>query len=191
MRRGVTALGLTAMLSLGVLGASAIPAGAAKSPVKLSGTVNDEGTKDVSKKSDATLDMELDNFYFGPTFVKAKKGETITLEVENESTAPHTFTSDALGVDEQVSPGQSASIEITVPSSGNAFLFYCRFHQGAGMQGALFTKAGAKVTTSAGAGAGSNTGSNTGSTSSGSGSSGSSGSSGTSGASGASGAYGY
>ena len=176
MRRGVTALGLTAMLTLGVLGASVLPAGAAKSPVKLSGTVNDEGTKDVSKKSSATLDVELDNFSFGPTFVKAKKGETITLELENESAAPHTFTSDVLGVDEQVSPGQSASVEITVPSSGNAFRFYCRFHQSAGMQGAVFTKAGAKVSTATGAG--SNTGNGSGGADSG-------------GSSGASGGYGY
>ena len=179
MRRTATALGLTAMLSLGVLGASALPAAAAKRPVKLSGTVNVEGTKNVSKKSAATVATELDNFYFSPTFVKAKKGETITFELENESTAPHTFTSDALGVDEQVSPGDSAEVEITVPTTGKAFLFYCRFHQSSGMQGAVFTKAGAKVSTSAGANA------NT------SGSSGREGGSGSSGSSGSSGGYGY
>ena len=181
MRRTATALSLTAMLSLGVLGTSAIPAAAAKSPVKLSGTVNNEGTKDVSKKSSATLTMALENFSFGPTFVKAKKGETVTLELENDSTAPHTFTSDALGVDEEVSPGQSATVEVTVPTTGNAFLFYCRFHQGGGMQGAVFTKAGAKVSASAGANA--TTGSNS--------TSGSNSDTGSSGTSGPAGGYGY
>jgi len=158
MRRTATALGLTAMLSLGMLAATALPAAAVKAPVKVSGTINVEGTKDVSKKSNASVDMALDNFSFGPTFVKAKKGKAVTIELENVSTAPHTFTSDVLGVDEQVSPGQSASVEITLSASGKAFLFYCRFHQGAGMQGAVFTKAGAKVSTAADAG--SNTGSN-------------------------------
>ena len=63
--------------------------------MKLSGTVNIEGTADVSKKTSPTLEMELDNFYFEPTFVKAKKGETITFDLTNEGSAPHTFTSDA------------------------------------------------------------------------------------------------
>jgi plastocyanin len=131
-----------------VVGLTGGAAAAAKQPVKLSGTVNVHGNRDVSTSSDAELEMELDNFYYGPTFVKAKAGQTITLELENEGSAPHTLTSDALGVDEELKPGQSASVEITVPSSGKAFLFFCRFHEAAGMKGAVYVKKGAKVTSS-------------------------------------------
>ena len=145
MRRGATSLGVLVLVTAGVLGLGSLPAGAAEKPVKLSGTVNVQGNKDVSKKADAELDMELDNFYFGPTFVKAKAGQTVTLELENEGSAPHTFTSRTLDVDEEVSPGDSTTVEITIPSSGKAFRFFCRFHEGSGMQGAVYTTSGAKV----------------------------------------------
>ena len=81
---------------------------ATKAPVKLGQKVNVKGTKDVSSKSTAKLDMELDDKYFAPTFIKAKAGEKITLEMENEGSLPHTFTSDGLAVDEQVDPGKKA-----------------------------------------------------------------------------------
>ena len=160
MRRVVIPLAVAAVvLTLGAGPATA----ASKKPVKLEGTVNVHGTKDVSKKSSATLAVELDDFYFGPTFIKAKAGEKVTLELENEGNAPHTFTSDKLGVDEQVAPGDSATLEITVPSSGAAFRFFCQFHEGQGMQGAVFTKSGGSVTaagaTSGGSGSSSSSGS--------------------------------
>jgi plastocyanin len=146
MRRALATTALVAV-AVGLVGGGSSWA-ATKKPVRLSGTVNVEGKADVSRSSDAELEMELDNFYFGPTFVKAKAGQTITLELENEGSAPHTFTSDALGVDEEVASGQSASVEITVPSSGKAFLFFCRFHDAAGMKGAVYVKKGAKVPSS-------------------------------------------
>jgi plastocyanin len=145
MRRAVVAAAV-AVLTIGVVGGAT--AWAATKPVKLSGTVNVHGKDDVSRSSDAELEMELDNFYFGPTFVKVKAGQTISLELENEGSAPHTLTSDALGVDEELEPGQTASVEITVPSSGKAFRFFCRFHEAAGMQGAVYVKKGVKVPSS-------------------------------------------
>ena len=98
---------------------------AAKAPVKLGQKVNVKGTKDVSSKSSAKLDMELDDKYFAPTFIKAKAGEKITLEMENEGNLPHTFTSDGLAVDQQLDPGKSAKLTFTVPSDGQVFQFHC------------------------------------------------------------------
>ena len=119
------------------------PAGAKTSkPVSVDGKVNVKGTKDVSSKSAATIDMEADDYYFGPTFVKVKPGEKVTIELENEGNASHTFTSDSLGVDEQVAAGKKAKFTVTVPSDGTAFEFHCSFHQDMGMQGAFFTKKG-------------------------------------------------
>ena len=87
--------------------------------------VNIKGTKDVSSKSSATIEEELDDKYFDPTFIKAKAGEKITFEVENEGNLPHTFTSDELSVDKQVKPGKSAKFTVTVPSDGAVFQFHC------------------------------------------------------------------
>ncbi len=102
----------------------------------LKGKVNDHGTKTVA--DGATVEVELDDDYFGPTFIKAKAGAHITLEIKNEGKLKHTFTMDKPKVDEELAPDASKKVSITVPS-GAAAPFHCRFHQDAGMQGALVT----------------------------------------------------
>ena len=114
--------------------------------MKLGQKVNVKGTKDVSSKSTAKLDMELDDFYFAPTFVKAKAGEKITLEIENEGNAPPHVHVRRAGVDQQVDPGKSAKLTFTVPSDGQVFQFHCTFHESTGMVGGVYTKAGASAT---------------------------------------------
>ena len=113
-------------------------------PVTLEGEVDDHGTEDLSGEDDATLELEADDFYFAPTFVKGEPGGTITVQVTNEGDAPHTFTIDDQEIDEEVQAGESAEAEVTVPEDG-AIRFYCRFHTAGGMQGAVFTKEGAEV----------------------------------------------
>jgi plastocyanin len=116
--------------------------GSAKAPVTLGGTVNNKGTKDISGDGASTeLKAELDNFYIEPTFVKVAAGQKIKIELENEGSVAHTFTSPKLGVDKEVPPGEDATVEVTVPANGNA-PFFCRFHRDNGMQGAMFTAAG-------------------------------------------------
>jgi plastocyanin len=126
--------------------ASSSPAGSASSaaganPVSLPGTVNEPKVGDATSGS---IDVELDDFYFGPSFIKAKPGQTLTLKLKNDGTKAHTFTSAALKVDETLQPGQSVEKPVTLPSSG-ATEFHCSFHQGQGMQGAFFFKAGDTV----------------------------------------------
>jgi plastocyanin len=127
--------------------------GGSDTPVELSGEVTNEGEADVAADGDAVdLEVELDDFYFKPTFIKAKEGQTITVELRNEGQTNHTFTNDDLGIDEEVAPDDTATVEVTVPA--DTFAFYCRFHQGRGMQGAIYTEAGAAVTGSGGSGGG-------------------------------------
>jgi plastocyanin len=120
--------------------AAGSPAGGA--PVALAGTVNDHGSKDLGTATET--EIELDDFYFGPTYVRARPGTTLTIELENEGDAPHTFTIDGLGVDQTVQPGAKAEATVTLPASG-AVRFYCRFHQGQGMQGAFYFQPGDTV----------------------------------------------
>jgi len=143
MRRLLILVAVSA-LAVGLVGIGAAGAKTSK-PVTLDGKVNVKGTKDLSGKSVAALELEADDYYFSPTFVKVKPGEKVTITFKNEGNAPHTFTSDTLGVNKQVSPGKSAKVTITVPSTGEAFQFHCDFHGSMGMQGAFFTKVGAKV----------------------------------------------
>ena len=102
-------------------------------PVSVAGTTNDHGTKAATND----LEMEADDFYFGPTFVKATAGQTFSIELRNDGETPHTFTSTALGIDEHIDPHQRKSVTVTAPQSGVA-LFFCRLHQAQGMQGAVF-----------------------------------------------------
>jgi plastocyanin len=108
-------------------------------PVALEGDVNDEGSIDATGQSE--LEMEADDFYFEPTFVRATPGDTLTVTVTNEGDTTHTFTIDDLGVDLELQPGDSGEVEVAAPAD-RALNFYCRFHRGSGMQGAVYTSAG-------------------------------------------------
>lgn len=112
-----------------------------EAPVDLGSEVNNHGTKDLTGSE---IEVELDDFYFGPTFIKASPSTTITVQLKNEGTSPHTFTIDSLGVDEELQPGDSTDVSVDLPASG-ATAFYCRFHQSQGMQGAFFFNEGDTV----------------------------------------------
>src|SRR5688572_5762408 len=87
----------------------------AEAPVELSGTVNIHGATDVSEDGDAAaVEMELDDFYFGPTFVRGASGQTVMVELQNEGEADHTFTIDSLSIDETLSPGDKKQVEVKV-----------------------------------------------------------------------------
>ncbi len=93
------------------------------------------GTTDVSGSSD--FQLEADDFYFGPTILGGDPGQQLTLGLTNEGGVSHTFTIDEAGIDEELPSGADGiAIDITFPDSG-ALVFYCRFHRGQGMLGAL------------------------------------------------------
>jgi plastocyanin len=110
-------------------------------PVALEGDVNNKGTAEITGDE---IEIEMDDFYFEPTFLKGTPGATVHLELANEGDEAHTFTSEALGVDQEVAPGESAEIDVTLPMEG-AVQFHCNFHDGMGMQGAFFFNEGDTV----------------------------------------------
>jgi plastocyanin len=110
-------------------------------PVSLEGTVSDHGVGEIENDE---LELELDDNYFAPTFARGTPGAEVAVELVNEGNATHTFTSDALGVDEELGGGDSSSVTITLPEEG-AVEFHCRFHEGQGMKGAFFFNEGDEV----------------------------------------------
>ena len=102
----------------------------------LSGKVNTEGSGVATAKA-GKIEVELDDFYFGPAFVNATLGTSLKVEVKNEGKATHTFTIDALKIDQTIAPGKTVDVTVAVPKAG-ALAMYCRFHKGSGMQGAIF-----------------------------------------------------
>jgi plastocyanin len=143
MRKILILLGAVAVLVAGCGGSSG-----SSTPVKLSGDTTNKGTKDLTGSA---IEIEADDFYFSPTFIKGgTPGATVTVTLKNEGTNPHTFTSAALGVDKQVAAGASDTVQVTLPQSG-ATEFHCKFHQQSnGMQGAFFFKDGDTLAASGG-----------------------------------------
>jgi plastocyanin len=116
-------------------------------PVALSGQVNDHGREDLSGKgAEVSFELELDDFYFEPTFIKVAPGATVKLESFNEGEAQHNFSIDSPAVDQTFDPEARRSFEVKLPSSG-VVNFYCKFHRGQGMQGAFYFEEGATAAT--------------------------------------------
>jgi plastocyanin len=171
MQRGRTAATLALALALGLVAAACgeeptirggqgqpegedTPAGAAFDITQ----AEDHGAADLSGQSETSL--ELDDFYFEPTVLIGEPGQTLSIELENEGTAPHTFTIESAGIDEELQPGDKVETDVTFPDSA-ALTFICRFHAGQGMQGALSVSGdlGATGTESEDKGGGSGSGS--------------------------------
>ena len=92
------------------------------------------GTTDVSGESG--FELELDDFYFGPTVLEGESGQQLALGLYNEGDEHHTFTIDGVVDEELPSGADGIEIDVTFPDSG-ALVFYCTFHRGQGMVGAL------------------------------------------------------
>jgi len=97
---------------------------------------NDHGTEEVA--GEASIEFEMDDFYFGPTMLQGDAGQALTLETFNEGDATHNLTiaDQGIDVDVDVEAGGEAEIEVTFPESGT-LVFECKYHAGQGMIGAL------------------------------------------------------
>ena len=88
----------------------------------------------------ATHDLEADDYYFEPTFLRGEPGQRLTLEIENESTTLHNLTIANLGIDRDLPPKGKVVVDVTFPASG-VVRFYCKLHEALGMNGELLAGA--------------------------------------------------
>src|SRR5262245_15256302 len=136
LRRKTGAVAALALV-LGLAGVVAVAAPASakgSAPVKLEGKVNNKGTGTIKN---GKVELEQDNYYFEKTFLKGTPG-SVTVELENEGNTAHSFTIDDQNIDKVVQPGKKAKLTVTL-GAGQPVDFYCKFHEGLGMQGAFFT----------------------------------------------------
>jgi len=120
---------------------SASPSASSSSGESEGGTItigneqaNDKGTKDVSGVDE--IELELDSFYFEPTVFTGTPGQTIKLELGNESDTEHNFSVTELSIDQDVEAGEDANVMVTFPDSGS-LVFFCKYHRTQGMIGQL------------------------------------------------------
>jgi plastocyanin len=103
--------------------------------VKLEGKVTVHDSADLPASGE--IEMEVDDSYFEPTFVKTTAGAKVTVKLRREGSLPHTFTIDKVKVDQMLEPEATATVSFTMPDSGH-LNFYCKFHRATGMQGAFY-----------------------------------------------------
>ena len=99
-------------------------------------TFSNHGTKDV--KGQGELDLEADNYYFEPTFLRGTPGQKIKLEIENDSATLHNFNIPEQNIDVNIPRKGKVVVEVAFPPSG-AVRFFCKFHASRGMNGELLT----------------------------------------------------
>ena len=97
-------------------------------------TYADHGTKDVRTRS--KLELEADDYYFSPTFLRGKPGQKLGVTVESEAGTLHNITIPALGIDKDIPPKGKVQLDLTFPASG-VLAFSCKFHGPLGMNGQL------------------------------------------------------
>jgi plastocyanin len=108
---------------------------AAQGTVSIAGEeATNHGSQDVSGMSE--FQLELDDFYFGPTVLEGEAGQQLALGLHNEGGVSHSFTIDGVIDEELPSGADGISVDVSFPQSG-ALVFYCKFHRGQGMLGAL------------------------------------------------------
>jgi plastocyanin len=108
--------------------------------VTLEGTpANDHGTKQVS----GTVQVEMGDSYFEPTILVGAPGSDLTIELTNNGELEHNINADipqvvtAVPLDQDVrSGGGKETVKVTFPESGQ-LVFFCKYHEGDGMVGAL------------------------------------------------------
>ena len=114
--------------------AAGAPSGTSKS-ITLGGvTYADHGIKDVRTR--ARLELEADDYYFSPTFLRGEPGQKLTLVVESEASTLHNISLPALGIDKDIPPKGKVQVDVTFPASG-VLAFSCKFHGPLGMNGQL------------------------------------------------------
>jgi YVTN family beta-propeller protein len=84
----------------------------------------------------AELQLEADEYYFAPAFLRGAPGQKLKLEIENESATLHSFTIVEQHLDIDIAPKGKAIVEVTFPQSG-IVRFFCKFHSALGMAGEL------------------------------------------------------
>jgi plastocyanin len=131
--RTASALAVTLLLAAGCGSNGSKPAHAS---VASQQRVNDGGTFDA--RGATTVQVTATDFRFSPSTILGTPGQRLTLVVHNTSQTPHNVTASSAGVDQDLAPGTTQRVTLTVPASGQ-LVFVCSFHAASGMAGRVET----------------------------------------------------
>ncbi len=74
------------------------------------------------------IEVVATDFSFEPTSISVDQGEEVTIELDNQGDAEHSFTAEDLGIDVEAEGGSTAEGSFTAPETDGTFEFVCKFH---------------------------------------------------------------
>ncbi len=83
-----------------------------------------------------TFTIDQEDFFFSPNVLTGSADQQLTLTIDNQGAATHTFTIASEHIDVTLAPGTQQTVKVTFPNSGSTD-FLCRFHESMGMTGEL------------------------------------------------------
>ncbi len=98
----------------------------------LRGNVADHGT---AAASGSKLQIQAGDSFFAPTCQTGVQAGTVTLVVHNSGKILHNLSVPGQGVDKDVVPGQTITVQVKI--GGKALPFFCKYHRTSGMVGSL------------------------------------------------------
>jgi plastocyanin len=131
------------MLGIVVLGSacSSGGGGGSTSPPSTTSPATTTSAPPASGASGGQVSITMVDFSFKPSTVTASTSQEIVLT--NTGTALHNFSIVALGIDQDVQPGQSVTLK--APGSSvkpGTYDFFCKYHKSQGMVGTLNATSG-------------------------------------------------
>jgi plastocyanin len=111
---------------------SAAASGTCPASAGLSPSTNIHGT---IAASGSQLSIEAGDFFFSPTCVTGVPGGAITLTVHNGGVTLHNLSIPSLHIDMDMTSGQTITVHVLMGKA--PLVFFCKYHRGSGMLGAL------------------------------------------------------
>jgi plastocyanin len=103
----------------------------------ISGSVDDRGSAAATGR---TVSVDAGDSFFKPTCTTSVQQGTLTVTIRNGGSALHNFSVTDQSIDKDVSPGQTITVQVKV--GGAPVAYFCKYHRGSGMQGALVPAGG-------------------------------------------------
>lgn len=135
---------LAALLALGVV-ATACTTSSSSSGAAASPSSSESSSPSPTPPSPAppanvvgkkTFTIDAQDYFFSPNVLTGSAGQELTLTIDNQGAATHTFTIASEHIDVTLTPGTQQTVKVTFPNSGSTE-FLCRFHESMGMTGEL------------------------------------------------------
>jgi plastocyanin len=126
-RGGLVMLLLVGVLALAGCGGDDEGGGSASATTAAPETTSAPTTTAAAGGADDEVQLAASGFAWNPSSFELPAGTEVKVEVTNQDQAPHTFTFEEAGADQQVAAGEDATVTFTSPAAGS-YQFRCKIH---------------------------------------------------------------